>query len=345
MDINMLEITSKNCYKCDLETFIDNNSQYFWINSRHFEVETESKWLNIFNKHGNKSTLKYRRELTPNIKFQADRILVRNDLFEQVIKSCKAINTEFLMFKEKLGICLYEENYYTEEIIQIQDNTEVPSIKEISKVSNKKSTKKLTTKLTKEVDNKSIEVMDEVLINEPDNKSINRPDNKSINKPDNKSTNKLDNKSINEPDNKSINKKVNSNTTSWYDTDKFNEILATIDNSNFNHENKIGKLKFNDINDLINSIKGNTISEADTKKKINELNEIKKVEIKGKRLIESQKKLLSLFDDLLKTIFNKTVNESNSNTKNESESDYESDNESDNEGEKDKYYYEIRQLV
>ena len=67
-----------------------------------------------------------------------------------------------------------------------------------------------------------------------------------------------------------------------------------------------------------------------------------------------------MFDTLLKTIFNetvnksnsstknKTVNESNSNTKNESksdnESDYESDNESDNEGEKDKYYYEIRQL-
>ena len=96
---------------------------------------------------------------------------------------------------------------------------------------------------------------------------------------------------------------------------------------------------------MINSIKSNTISEADAKKKLNELNEIKKVEIKGKRLIESQKKLLSLFDDLLKTIFNKTVNESNSNTKNESESDYESDNESDNEGEKDKYYYEIRQLV
>ena len=51
---------------------------------------------------------------------------------------------------------------------------------------------------------------------------------------------------------------------------------------------------------MINSIKGNTISEADTKKKINELNEIKKEEIKGKRLINSQKNLLSLFDDLLK---------------------------------------------
>ena len=143
------------------------------------------------------------------------------------------------MIKEKLGICLYEENYYTEEIIQIQDNTEVPSIKVINKVSNIKSTKKLT----KEVDNKSIKAIDKVLINKPDNKSIN--------------------------------KTVNSNTTSWYDTDKFNEILA-IDNKNFNHKDKIGKLKFNDINDLINSVKGNTISEADAKKKLNELNEIKK---------------------------------------------------------------------
>ena len=109
----MLEITRKNCYKCDLETIIDNSSQYFWID---FEVETESKWLNTFNKHGNKSTLKYRRELTPNIKFQADRIFVRNDLFEKIIKSCKATNIEFLMLKEKLGICLYEENYNEEEI-------------------------------------------------------------------------------------------------------------------------------------------------------------------------------------------------------------------------------------
>ena len=66
------------------------------------------------------------------------------------------------MLKKKLSICLYKENYYTEEIIQIQNNTEVPSIKEINKVSNNKSTKKLTTKLTKEVDNKSLEVIEKV---------------------------------------------------------------------------------------------------------------------------------------------------------------------------------------
>ena len=136
----MFGVTKKNCYKCDLETVIDNNSQYFWINLRDFEVETESKWLNMFNKQGNKSTLKYRRELTPNIKFKADRIFVRNDLFEKIIKSCKASNIEFTMLKEKLGICLFEENYYEEEIIKIQN--EKP-IEVIVKVSNEKSTKDL----------------------------------------------------------------------------------------------------------------------------------------------------------------------------------------------------------
>ena len=78
----------------------------------------------MFNKQGNKSTLKYRRELTPNIKFQADGIFVRNDLFEQIIKNWKATNIEFTMLREKLGICPYEENYYEEVIIKIQDDIE-----------------------------------------------------------------------------------------------------------------------------------------------------------------------------------------------------------------------------
>ena len=88
----MLEITRKKCSKCYLETIINNNSQNFWINLRDFKAKTESKWLNIFNKQGNSSTLKYRKESTPNIKFQPDRIFPRNDLFEQIIKSCKATN-------------------------------------------------------------------------------------------------------------------------------------------------------------------------------------------------------------------------------------------------------------
>ena len=168
-----------------------------------------------------------------NIKFQAHRIFVRNNLFEQVIKSCKATNIEFLMLQEKLGICLYEENYYQEEIIQIQDKEQID---EISKVSTKKSTK--------------------ALIDEPDNESVKE----SINKSDNKSTNESDNESNKESDNK--------NTTIWYDTNKFNKILTLIDSNKFNYKNKIGKLKFNDINDLINNIKSNTIGEANTKKRI-----------------------------------------------------------------------------
>ena len=100
MDLNMFEMTCKNCYKYDLETIIDNNGEYFWINLRDFEVETERKWLNIFNKHGNKSTFKYRREITSDIKVQVDKIFVKNYLFEQVIKSCKATNQEFLMLKK-----------------------------------------------------------------------------------------------------------------------------------------------------------------------------------------------------------------------------------------------------
>ena len=74
---------------------------------------------NRFNKHGNASTLKYRRESTPNIKFQPDRIFVRNDLFEKIIKSCKATNAELTMLKGKLGICSYEENYNEKDIIKI----------------------------------------------------------------------------------------------------------------------------------------------------------------------------------------------------------------------------------
>ena len=62
----MLEITRRNCYKCNLETIIKNNS-HFWINLKDFEVEIERNWINIFNKCGNSSTLKCRKELTPDI--------------------------------------------------------------------------------------------------------------------------------------------------------------------------------------------------------------------------------------------------------------------------------------
>ena len=43
-------------------------------------------------------------------------------------------------------------------------------------------------------------------------------------------------------------------------------MLTIIDNNKFDHKNKIGGFKFNDINDLTNNIKDNTISESDTKR-------------------------------------------------------------------------------
>ena len=68
-----------------------NDCQNFWINIKDFEAETECSWQNIFTKHGNSSTLKYRKGLTPNIKFQPDRIFARNDLFEKIIKTAKEL--------------------------------------------------------------------------------------------------------------------------------------------------------------------------------------------------------------------------------------------------------------
>ena len=102
----MFEVTRRNCHKCDLETIIANNSQYFWINIKDFEAQTEHSWQNIFNKYGNSSTLKYRKELSPNIQFQPDRIFVRNNLFERIIKSCKATNVELLMLRKNLAYVL-----------------------------------------------------------------------------------------------------------------------------------------------------------------------------------------------------------------------------------------------
>ena len=204
------------------------------------------------------------------------------------------------------------------------------------------------------------------MIEESDNESDKESDKESDNESDNESN--KENKSIEEMFEEIINESEeefiedlkeamglnNKITTDWYDKNKFNKILTAIDSNSFNHKNKIGKLRFNDINNLVNNIKNNTISEADAKKKINKLNKIKKAEIKGKRLVNGQKTLLSLFDELLKAIFNNNSNSNNNNnnkdlsenvSENESvnENYNESENESENENE-DEQYYEIKQL-
>ena len=52
---------------------------------------------------------------------------------------------------------------------------------------------------------------------------------------------------------------------------------------------------------MVNNIRNNTISKIDAKKRLNTLGKIKNTEIKDKRLIPRQKKLLNLFD-LLDTV-------------------------------------------
>ena len=42
-------------------------------------------------------------------------MFVRNNLFEKIIKSCKATNLELLKLKEKLGLCLYEDIFDEKE--------------------------------------------------------------------------------------------------------------------------------------------------------------------------------------------------------------------------------------
>ena len=122
----MLEITIDNCYKCDLETINDpNNSQYFWINRRDLETETKRNWQAIFDKCKDSLTQKYRKELTLNITFQPNKIFVRNDLFEKIIKSCKATNLEFLKFKEKLGLCLYEGICDEQQLILMSEEEKI----------------------------------------------------------------------------------------------------------------------------------------------------------------------------------------------------------------------------
>ena len=175
--------------------------------------------------------------------------------------------------------------------MQIQDDieeTDKESIEVIDKVSNENSTKKLTKKLIEESDKEPIKVIDRVSSDES-NKELAKKMREVLNKYDD-SDNNLDemfkeltksNKESNKESIETISPKNDENTTNWYDKNKFNKILTTIDSNNFNHKNKIGKFKFNDINDMINNIENNTISEENAQKKINELSKIKKVETKG----------------------------------------------------------------
>ena len=66
------------------------------------------------------------------VTFQPNKIFVRNNLFEKIIKSCKTTNLEFLKLKEKLGLCLYDQQEFisTSEEIFTQHDVENEELKE-----------------------------------------------------------------------------------------------------------------------------------------------------------------------------------------------------------------------
>ena len=100
---------------------------------------------------------------------------------------------------------------------------------------------------------------------------------------------------------------------------------------------------------MINSIKNNTISEALAKQKLNALNKIRNPEIKNKRIINRQKILLSLFDDLVEATSSNNNNGNNCNNNNRianNNNRNKNKNESinDNDVNDDNDYYIIKQL-
>ena len=74
----------------------------------------------------------------------------------------------------------------------------------------------------------------------------------------------------------------NIESPNWLDKNKPKKILTIIDSNKFGHKNKLGEFKYNDIKDLINNIKNNTISEIDAKKSLNALNKKNKKKCRNK---------------------------------------------------------------
>ena len=183
--------------------------------------------------HWDKNTgKKYRKELTPNIKFQPNKIFVRNDLFEKIIKICKTTNLEFLTPKKNLGLCLYDK-----QELFAQHDVENKELKEKNK-----QLKEENEQLRKENEQlRKNNVVKDATIKEPIEKPI----------------------EIKSP-------KEDKNTTdyypNWFDRNKFEKMLAIIDSNKFNYKNKIGEFKYIDIKDLVNNIRNNTISEISAKK-------------------------------------------------------------------------------
>ena len=61
----------------------------------------------------------------------------------------------------------------------------------------------------------------------------------------------------------------------WFDKNKFKNVLTIISSNKFSYKNKIGEFNHIDIEDLVNNVRNNTISEIDAKKKFKYIKQTK----------------------------------------------------------------------
>ena len=184
------------------------------------EIETKLDWQVLFDKCKDSSAQKYRKELKPNITFQPNKIFVRNDLFEKIIKSCKATDLEFLKLKEKLGLCLYKDIFDEQELISMSE--EIFKEEKVfiqHDVENKKLREEESEKIRKE-ESEKLRNEDEQLIKNNVVKDVTIKESIKI-------------KSLEED------KSVTDAYLYWFDKNKFKNILATIDSTTFNDRHKM----------------------------------------------------------------------------------------------------------
>ena len=159
-------------------------------------------------------TQKYKKELTPNVTFQPNKIFVRNNLFEKIIKICKATNLKFSKLKEKLCLCLYKDICDEQEFILMPEKIIIQQLKEENK-----------------------------RLNENDNYNENENEIETFEK--NKIVKNSNIKVL-------IEKPKQIKSPNWLDKKKFKEILTIIDGNKFGHKNKIGNFKYIDVKVLVN---------------------------------------------------------------------------------------------
>ena len=103
---------------------------------------------------------------------------MRNDLFEKVIKSCKATNLEFPKLKEKLGLCLYEDICDEKEFILMSEESFIQHDQHDVKTKQLKEENKKLNKNKNDNDNDN----DNENENENENENKNKNENKIFEK-------------------------------------------------------------------------------------------------------------------------------------------------------------------